>query len=230
MSPPPQTPSSSTGRGAAGSGQGQRRRAEGDRTRASLMDAAEELFAAAGVEGVSIRSINAAAGVAPASVHYHFGDKDGLVRAVIERRGTQLVGRQAELLERAEAGPGPAPPVDAVLLLADPIFELLRAEPLGGARWLTILAGLVAADDDRVYQVGFGPGSVQERINARAAAAFPDVDPEVVARRWRMASTALLGLMAWSAGPLTADDEAAARAELDGIVRFVAAGLAGSTP
>ncbi len=212
-----------------GSAQGQQRRAEGERTRELLMDAAEELFAAAGVEGVSIRSVNTAAGLSPASVHYHFGDKDGLVRAVIERRGTPLVRRQAELLDAAEGASAAARAEDAVRLLADPMFELLRDEPLGGARWLTILAGLVAGDDDRVYQIGFGPGSVQARINARAAAAFPDVDREVVADRWRMASTALLGLLAGSAVRLTQDDEAAAREELDKIVRFVASGLEGAT-
>ncbi|MFN8628716.1 MAG: helix-turn-helix domain-containing protein [Candidatus Binatia bacterium] len=50
------------------------------------MDAAEELFATFGVEGVSIRSINAAAGLAAPSVHYHFGSKDDLLSAVLRRR------------------------------------------------------------------------------------------------------------------------------------------------
>lgn len=209
--------------------QGQQRRVEGERTRELLMDAAEELFAAGGIEGVSIRSVNAAAGLSPASVHYHFGDKDGLVRAVIARRGTPLVRRQAELLDVAEDSTEAARAEDAVRLLADPMYELLREEPIGGGRWLTILAGLVAGDDERVYQIGFGPGSVQVRINARAAAAFPGVDGEVVADRWRMASTALLGLLAGSAARLTQDDEAAARAQLDKIVRFVSAGLEGAT-
>src|SRR5688500_1622324 len=110
--------------------QGQQRRAEGERTRELLMDAAEELFASAGVEGVSIRSINAAAGVSPASVHYHFRDKDGLVRAVIERRGGALVRRQLELLDAGGDGRRRPQAEDAVRLLAEPMFDVIRADPV----------------------------------------------------------------------------------------------------
>jgi AcrR family transcriptional regulator len=207
--------------------QGEARRADGERTRDQLMDAAEELFASRGVEAVSVRSVNAAAGLAAASVHYHFGDKDGLLRKVIARRGGDVVSRQAELLGDLEAADRRPDPEVAVRVLAEPLFELLRREPVGGARWLAIVAGLVASDDERVYRIGFGPGSVQERINAAVAAAFPDEDREVVAARWLMASTSLLQLIADSASRLTALDPDAARAEFDVIVRFVAHGLEG---
>ncbi len=191
------------------------------------MDVAEELFAASGVEAVSIRSINAAAGLAPASVHYHFGDKDGLVRAVIARRGTGLIADQATLLEEIE-GRRRRPSADEVVrLLADPLFALLQAEPVGGRRWLTIIAGLVATNDEHVYQVGFGPGSVQVRINRCAVAAYPRVDPEVLATCWRMASTALLQLIAGAAAQADAVGIQITQAQLDTIVRFVASGLDG---
>lgn len=207
--------------------QGETRRADGERTRDQLMDAAEALFAAHGVDGVSVRSINAAAGLAPASVHYHFGDKDGLLRQVITRRGEAVVARQAELLAVLAGRRRRPTPEESVRVLAEPLFELVRSEPVGGARWLTVVAGLVAADDERVYRVGFGPGSVQERINRAVADAFPHEDPAVVADRWRLASTALLQLMAGSAAELAGDDEQAARGRFEVIVGFVAAGLAG---
>jgi AcrR family transcriptional regulator len=207
--------------------QGEARRADGERTRDQLMDAAEELFASRGVEAVSVRSVNAAAGLAAASVHYHFGDKDGLLRKVIARRGGDVVARQAELLDALEAAGRQPGPETAVRVLAEPLFELLRREPVGGARWIAIVAGLVASDDERVYRIGFGPGSVQERINAAVASAFPDEDRDVVAERWLMASTSLLQLIADSADRLTAPDEQAAREAFDVIVRFVAHGLEG---
>ncbi len=191
------------------------------------MDAAEELFARRGVEGVSIRSVNTAAGLAAASVHYHFGDKDGLLEQVIARRGGAVVARQAELLAALEAAGDRPDPESAVRVLAEPLFELLRREPVGGARWITIVANLVAGDDERVYRIGFGPGSVQERINATVAAAFPLQAPDVVAERWLMASTSLLQLIADSADRLSADDETTARAAFDVIVGFVAHGLDG---
>ncbi len=203
------------------------RRADGVKTRNDLMDVAEDLFAASGVEAVSIRSINAAAGLAPASVHYHFGDKDGLVRAVIARRGTGLTADQAAALDQIEGRRRRPSAEEVVRLLADPLFALLQAEPVGGRRWLTIIAGLVAANDVHVYQVGFGPGSVQVRINACAAAAYPRVDAAVLAANWRMASTALLQLIAGAAAQAAAAGTQLTRAQLDTIVRFVASGLDG---
>jgi AcrR family transcriptional regulator len=189
------------------------------------MDVAEELFATSGVEGVSVRSINAAAGLAPASVHYHFGDKDGLLRAVIARRGEAVTRRQVELLVPLEGRRRRPTAEEAVRLLADPFAELLAREPDGGRRWLAIVAALVAADDPRLYQVGFGEGSVQERINATAARAYPNLAPEVVAERWRVATTALLQLIAGAANAAAPDPAPAEQIDL--IVGFVATGLDG---
>lgn len=198
------------------------RRTGGDRTRAQLMDVAEELFAEAGVGAVSIRSINAAAGLAPASVHYHFGDKDGLVRAVIARRGATLVARQTELLDALEGRRRRPTATEAVRLLADPLHDVLAADPVGGARWLVVVADLVAAGDPRVY-FGVGPGSTGDRINACAARAYPNQPADLVAARWRLATTALLQLTAAAANrPGGVDDD-----ELEAIVTFVASGLDG---
>ena len=41
--------------------------------RERLLDCAEHLFADHGLEGVSLRAINAEAGLSPAALHYHFG-------------------------------------------------------------------------------------------------------------------------------------------------------------
>lgn len=55
--------------------------------RAVLLDAAERLFAQHGIEGVSLREIATEAGQRNNSaVHYHFGDKQGLVDTLLEDR------------------------------------------------------------------------------------------------------------------------------------------------
>ncbi len=69
-------------------------------TRDLLLDSAERLFAAHGINGVSLREIGMDAhqrnnGVA----QYHFGDKAGLVRAVFERRAAAVNDRRLELLD-----------------------------------------------------------------------------------------------------------------------------------
>src|SRR4029453_7506295 len=55
-------------------------------TRHKILDAAEKLFARQGFESTSLRSIIASASVNLAAIHYHFRSKEGLIRAVIERR------------------------------------------------------------------------------------------------------------------------------------------------
>ena len=50
-----------------------------------ILDAAEREFAAHGFHGASLRSVTRGAGVNVASIHYHFGSKEALLRATLER-------------------------------------------------------------------------------------------------------------------------------------------------
>lgn len=61
---------------------GARRRA---RTRVAIVDAAERVFTDAGYRGAKIEDIAAQADVAVGSIYSHFGNKDGLYLAVVER-------------------------------------------------------------------------------------------------------------------------------------------------
>lgn len=77
------------------------RRGERSRpTRDRILDAAEHLFAARGFHGCSIRDITGEAGVDVALANYHFGSKQGLLEAVVMRRGEDL---NAERLARLDA-------------------------------------------------------------------------------------------------------------------------------
>jgi AcrR family transcriptional regulator len=198
--------------------QGEARRSDGIETRNLLMDAAEELFAELGVEGASIRSINAAAGLAPAAVHYHFGSKDRLIAAVIARRGADVQARSAELLGKVEAAAHPKA-IDVVQALAEPFIELLERDHVTGRRWLQIVGEMVLVRDERVEQVGFGPGSPEVRFERVIVALYPALPKAYVLAQWRTATTALIQLLGHA--PIVR------RAELDDIVRFVAEGLDG---
>ncbi|MGH7857296.1 MAG: TetR/AcrR family transcriptional regulator, partial [Candidatus Binatia bacterium] len=53
-------------------------------TRRAILDAAEELIARHGEEGLSIREVCARAGVTPPTIYHHFGDKASLVERVVD--------------------------------------------------------------------------------------------------------------------------------------------------
>jgi AcrR family transcriptional regulator len=54
-------------------------------TRREILKAAEERFAAAGFAGATTREMAAKAGVNVATLHYHFGNKEGLYHAVLDQ-------------------------------------------------------------------------------------------------------------------------------------------------
>jgi len=63
----------------------------------ALLDAATELFAAHGPNGVAVRDIARRAGVNYGLVHRHFGSKEALHRAVLDRLVTRVDEQVADL-------------------------------------------------------------------------------------------------------------------------------------
>ncbi len=59
-------------------------------TRNKILEAADKRFGASGFDAVSTRDVAKEAGVNQALVFYHFGNKEGLFRVVLERYGTRL--------------------------------------------------------------------------------------------------------------------------------------------
>ncbi len=64
--------------------------------RDALLGTARSLFLSRGFASVTIRQIAAAAGSSPATIHYHFGDKLGLYRAMLD----DAMGPIVEALQR----------------------------------------------------------------------------------------------------------------------------------
>lgn len=114
--------------------------AERGDAREQLLSAAEHLFAAKGLEGVSLREITAASGARNANaVHYHFGDRAGLITAVLHRHGTSVETRRHALLDAYEAAAR-----DDLRALAGALVRPLASEldVDGGAGYLRVLADL----------------------------------------------------------------------------------------
>ena len=75
-------------------------------TRRKILDAAARLYATKGIDSVSLNEIVRAAGQGNASaVHYHFGNRDGVLLALVERHAGQLAERRRELMDAARARP-----------------------------------------------------------------------------------------------------------------------------
>lgn len=88
-----------------------RERADAARNRRKVLDAAARLFAARGVDSVSMDDVAAAAGVGKGTLYRRFGDRSGLAAALLDELETDLQDRI--LFGAAPLGPG-APPVDRI--------------------------------------------------------------------------------------------------------------------
>jgi AcrR family transcriptional regulator len=99
---------------------------EPDDTPTRLIAAAEQLFVEIGAEATSLRAVARAAHANAAAVHYHFGGRDELLVAVLERHLGPLPARREALLDRAVEAAGGSPPVATLLTaLLAPDLELL---------------------------------------------------------------------------------------------------------
>lgn len=87
----------------------------GETTRKRILDAAEQLFARHGVNGVSLRTIVTRAGVNTAAIHYHFGSKEGLVEAVFARRAVPIAEERLKLLAACHEAPDRPPLLEQII-------------------------------------------------------------------------------------------------------------------
>jgi len=139
-------------------------------TRTTILDTAERLFAERGIQGVSVRAILAEAGVNMALAHYHFGDRDGLIREVLRRRVVPLNARRLERLAAAERAAFPASPAleDLLRAFCGPVVDLMEANP----RFARLLGHLHVTADPALHEFFL---EVFAEVLARFGSAFERV-------------------------------------------------------
>jgi AcrR family transcriptional regulator len=71
-------------------------------TKNKILDAAEDVYAGEGAEGLTLRAITERAGVNLASINYHFGTKEALCRALLARVLDPLYAERIDLLDVLE--------------------------------------------------------------------------------------------------------------------------------
>lgn len=158
-------------------------------TRRQLIDAAEVLFAERGLEAVSLREITTAASVRNSTaLQYHFGDRDGLVRAVLAKHHGDVEVRRHALLDAWEVDPangaGAGDVRDLVAAYVRPAAAEL-ANPDGGRAWLRIMAQLLNRPDvDRIEMTSPNPRDSTNRWRSLVAPFLPEVAVTRLHRRF----------------------------------------------
>jgi AcrR family transcriptional regulator len=136
------------------------RRETGLRTRARLRDAALDLLAERGEDGVTLRELTDAAGANVSSVSYHFGSLQALCDAAIEDATERYLDAQQEAL----SGLGPGSTVEALAAaFARPMIHALAT----GGRELAVMR--------IVARAGVDPPRGWDRLAARFEGVRADV-------------------------------------------------------
>ena len=130
-------------------------------TKERILDAAERLFSQRGYSGTSVRAITSAAEVNLAAANYHFGSKEELLCAVVDRRIAPITEERARLLAdcEADAGAGGAELEQILHAFVAPAFVLSDGTQGSGA-FARLLGRLYAEPLEglaRLYEEQCGP-------------------------------------------------------------------------
>jgi AcrR family transcriptional regulator len=119
----------------------------------SLLNAAEALFAEREFDAVTTRDIANRARVNLALVHYYFGAKEKLFRAVLARRIEELSQRRLQLLEDRRQSSPIIPVAKIVEAFVLPLLEFATAGNRGWRNYIR-LNGRVASSDKYIKLAG----------------------------------------------------------------------------
>ena len=202
----------------------------GNGTKERLLDAAERLFAERGFAGTSVRVLTGAARANLGAVQYHFGGKEALFQAVVDRRVGPIQKRRLALLDELEARGDGAPALEAVLRsLVAPAFELER--PPGEVPLRSIIGRLYSEPLDLVEPVAREEFSeVTRRYGAALGRVLPGLPESEIWWRYQFATGALLHVLSGNASiaprPGPREDEPP-EVLVERMVAFLAAGMRG---
>jgi AcrR family transcriptional regulator len=164
------------------------RAAWADETRSRILDSAERLFAERGFEAVSLRQITRDADVNIAAIHYHYGSRERLLRAVLDRVIVPLNRMRLEMLDQAlDTRHGEPLPVGVVLdAFIRPDLEAI--DDLRNGRGVTVaqLVGRTYSTASPVIRrIGAEQfGLVWTRFNTELSRSMPGVPPDEI--QWRL--------------------------------------------
>lgn len=204
-------------------------------TKEQILDVAERLFADRGFHATALRDITSEAGVNLASVNYHFGSKEALLAAVLERRLSPINARRLELLDAIEAAAGNGAPnaEDVIRAFLSPPFQKRHEWGAGGDNFLR-LVGRIHSETNEQFRATFFQqfNEVFRRFGQALQRALPHLDASDVGWRMLFLVGSMALTMAWgnsfaSIGPGSTKD---VEDVLESLIQYTAAGMASPVP
>lgn len=182
---------------------------------ALILDAAEELFARQGFDATSVRAVTRHAGMNPAAVHYHFGSKQVLLRALLERRIAPLNQERILLLDHASRSGGPRLEdiLDAYLR------PVLRHAGVASGRLNSLLLGL--PDDLRSELLDDLFSALHRRFHAALRQALPGLTSGEVEERFRYSIAVMIHVASGEIDVYPSDAKALPRRNLEDRLRSI---------
>ena len=139
-------------------------------TRLSLIETAERLFAEKGIDNVSLREINRAAGQKNvAALHYHFGTRESLLEAIFEHRMSGVNDHRVGMLTQLEHVANDASVRQIVEALVFPLTAQMESAG-GGTNYVRFLSHAISDPNVNVGQLvrnKYDQGMAQTRRIAR---------------------------------------------------------------
>jgi AcrR family transcriptional regulator len=158
---------------------------------------AERLFAEKGIDAVSLRQINTAAGLKNnAATHYHFGGKAGLIRAVVEYRAEGINERRQQLLDRLDEFPEKDPLKGLVQALVLPMAEHLGSHPQGSSYFRFVIQAVDNSFGGAREQIMHWHGDHYDQIRRRLRNLLADLPEEIFMQRFGMMLTLVVNSIA----------------------------------
>lgn len=153
----------------------------GDATRQKILLTALELYAQRGLDGVSLRTISAESGTRnSAAAHYHFGNRLGLIEAVLTMITDHCRPRFEAGFQAVEAAAEPSLR-DIVSAVCAPYLSLLSGTPPWGPSALRFMAHLHADNTKPIMKLLNQHFRFEvERIEALLHRVLPDVPREAL--------------------------------------------------
>ena len=198
-------------------------------TRERILDVAERLFGAAGFASTSLRDITAEAGVNLAAVNYHFGSKEALLVAILERRIRPVNERRLALLDELEArtANGGGPTLEQIVAaFISPPFQSAMIEVSRRREIMKVVGQLHSQMNPEVRRLFLQQfDETRKRFTASFQRVLPHIDPEEVARRVMYIVGAMMYIMSWGEESGHAPSQAPERS-LQSLIEFASAGMA----